>query len=158
MFVYNNVTSPSIHPSSHASLALLGAYETIPKPVCSESVQGLLIVGYVWNTSPRRCPGCIQIRCPQHCDGVLSLWKSSNSTLSPPPRMSDLLGWASTPYRGISFPPFVSILILSITTQITWPQVRVGLYQLIDWRLCFHAQLALQHNRLEQLLHHWWLC
>lgn len=43
MFVYNNVTSPSIHPSSHASLALLGAYETIPKPVCSESVQGLLM-------------------------------------------------------------------------------------------------------------------
>lgn len=84
MFVYNNVTSPSIHPSSHASLALLGAYETIPKPVCSESVQGLLIVRYVWKTSPRRCPGCIQIRCPQHCDGVLSLWKSSNSTRVPP--------------------------------------------------------------------------
>uniref|UniRef100_A0AAZ1X3V8 G-protein coupled receptors family 1 profile domain-containing protein n=1 Tax=Oreochromis aureus TaxID=47969 RepID=A0AAZ1X3V8_OREAU len=87
--------------------------------------RGLLPVGHARNTSPRRRPGGILVRCPNHLNWLLSMWRSSGSTLSPS-RMAELLTLSlrerpATLRRKPISAACIRDLVLSVTTHSSWP-------------------------------------
>lgn len=96
----------------------------------SGSTRALLPVGHTQKTSKGRHPGSILIRCTNHLSWLLSTHRSIGAPLC----MSELL----TPSLRLSpetlqrkyFKTFcIHNLIISVTIQSSWPQVRVITYK-----------------------------
>ncbi len=85
----------------------------------------ILPVGRAQNTSPGRRPGGIQNRCPSHLSWLLSMSRSSGSTLSSS-RVNELLTLSlrerpATLRRKLISAACIRDLVLSVMTHSSWP-------------------------------------
>lgn len=115
-----SIIHPSIYLSIHPSSIHLRIYPSI-----QSLPWGVLPIGHAQKTSTGGRPGGILIRCQSHLTWLLLTWRSTSSTPSSP-QISKLLTPSlrlipATIWRKLFSATCIWDLILSVTTQSSWP-------------------------------------